>query len=112
MSSKITYFPEEMIDTVSWLDVKNTTKPESGLISGISNSDFKLSGIMKILFVLQKEDLKFGKVLSSSGFRMKKSFLAYIHLMQKLDLIIKMDGNREAKYQITDRGTTILRMLS
>ena len=107
---KTSYFPAEMIASTSWLKLSNVRENILGMTSGVPDEDFKITGILKILFVLNSNQISYSNLLKLSGFRMKQSFHNYLDWMQKLELIKKGDAMR-ADYQITPKGSIILEML-
>ena len=100
-----------MDSKVLWLNIFEK-KEVDGMALGVPLADYKMSGVLKILFVLNTKGMGYSELLQESGFRLKKSFRTYLNFLQDLEMIVKIGETTKASYAITPKGKTILEMLS
>ena len=72
--------------------------------------DYSALSIIKVLHPLTGGAATFTELYRDSKIRMKKSFIAYLHLCRSYNFIRREQSKRCAYYSLTDRGRTILNL--
>ena len=108
---RLSYYPTEMLESITWLDSKSISK-KNGLSTARSENDLSLVNLMKMLFVLNQKSLNFSVLYYQSGFRFKKGFLKYLDFLQERKMIEKIPSDHLLQfYKITEKGRVFLELL-
>lgn len=117
--SKRIYFPKGFLKKISWLKLRDTISDDN-FILGVPVEDYKITAILKILFLLPKEDMYYKDIKHDSGHRMNKQFNSYLRFLTERGMIVKtakiikgVDNNITVPvYALTRRGKIFLELLS
>ncbi len=77
--------------------------------TAILAKEYKLVNILKILYALSCETLRFSRLYEKSGIRYKRSFLNHIGFILQTGLATrKQHSKNQVYYSITDKGKMLL----
>ena len=108
MKARLTYVPLEVADQFEDFIIER----EEQVLDAVKarTRDFSTLSLLKLLYQLKGNPMKFSHLYSKSKLRMKRSFLNYLHLCVNYNFIEKEAVGPNVIYTITDKGRLMLNL--
>lgn len=106
MKARLTYIPIEVADQFEDFIISR----DEQILDAVKARarDYSTLSLLKLLYQLRRNPMKFSDLYSKSKIRMKRSFLNYLHLCMDYHFIRKENSGQNVIYYITDKGNTML----
>ena len=108
MRARLTYIPLEVADQFEDFIIKRDEQVLDAVKA--RTRDYSTLSLLKLLYQLRGNPMKFSDLYSKSKIRMKKSFLNYLHLCLDYNFVQKESVGSNVIYTITDKGRTMLNL--
>ena len=108
MRARLTYVPLEVAEQFDDFIIKRDEQVLDAVKA--RTRDYSTLTLLKLLYQLRGNPMKFSELYSKSKIRMKKSFLNYLHLCVDYNFVKKKAVGSNVIYTITDKGRTMLNL--